>query len=46
MKGIAPLTLEAAKRATHASMGVCAVTTVHHVYGAYIYNTPGECMPR
>jgi hypothetical protein len=35
-----PLTIQAAKRATLGSMGICAVTTVHHVYGAYIYNTP------
>ena len=32
--------MEAAKRATFGSIGICAVTTVHHVYGAYIYNTP------
>jgi len=36
----APLRVEAATRATFGSIGVCAVTTVHHVYGAYIYNTP------
>jgi hypothetical protein len=40
MKCSAPLRIEAAKRATFGSIGVCAVTTVHHVYGAYIYNTP------
>ncbi len=40
MKSRAPRTIEAAKRATLASLGICAVTTVHHVYGAYLYNTP------
>jgi hypothetical protein len=40
MKSRVPLTIQAAKRATLGSMGICAVTTVHHVYGAYIYNTP------
>jgi hypothetical protein len=32
--------LRAAKRAVFGSVAVFAVTTVHHVYGAYIYNTP------
>jgi hypothetical protein len=40
MKRTAPLRIEAAKRATLGSMGICAVTTVHHVYGACVYNTP------
>jgi len=40
MKSSVPLRIEAAKRATFGSIVICAVTTVHHVYGAYIYNTP------
>jgi hypothetical protein len=32
--------LRAAKRATLGTVAICVVTTVHHVYGAYIYNTP------
>jgi len=40
MNSRAPLRIEAAKRATFGSLGICAVTTVHHVYGAYIYRTP------
>lgn len=39
MKSRAPLRMEAAKRATLASLGICALTTVHHVYGAYLYDT-------
>src|SRR3569833_2277033 len=33
-------TLRAAKGATLGSVAVFVVTTIHHVYGAYIYNTP------
>jgi hypothetical protein len=33
-------TLRAAKRATLSAAAIFAVTTVHHVYGAHIYNTP------
>jgi hypothetical protein len=36
----APLRIEAAKRVTFGSIGVYVVTTVHHVYGAYIYTIP------
>ncbi len=32
--------LRAANRATLGTAAMFAVTTVHHVYGAYIYNTP------
>jgi hypothetical protein len=32
-------TLRAAKRATLGAAAIFAVTTVHHVYGAYIYHT-------
>jgi len=39
MKRRVPLRIEAAKRATLASLGICAVTTVRHVCGAYLYNT-------
>jgi hypothetical protein len=34
------LKMQAAKRATLGSVAICAVTTVHHVYGAHIYHTP------
>ena len=40
MKSRVSLTMQAATRATLGSIGICAVTTVHHVYGAYIYHTP------
>ena len=40
MTSRAPLRIEAAKRAVFGSMALSAVTTVHHVYGAYIYRTP------
>lgn len=33
-------TLRAANGATLGSVAVLAVTAIHHVYGAYIYNTP------
>lgn len=33
-------TLRAAKGATLGSVAIFVVTTIHHVYGAYIYNTP------
>jgi hypothetical protein len=32
--------LRAAKRATLGSVAVFVVTTIHHVYGAYVYHTP------
>lgn len=32
--------LRSAKRATFAAIAIFVVTTVHHVYGAYIYKTP------
>ncbi len=33
-------TLRAAKRAVLGAIAIFVVTTVHHVYGAYLYNTP------
>jgi hypothetical protein len=33
-------TLRAAKGATLGSVAIFSVTTIHHVYGAYIYSTP------
>lgn len=32
--------LRAAKRATLGAVGISLLTSMHHAYGAYIYNTP------
>jgi hypothetical protein len=39
MRSGVSLTMQAAKRATLGSVAICAATTVHHIYGAYIYHT-------
>ena len=40
MKSRSLTTLRAAKRVSFGSAAIFAVTTIHHVYGAHIYNTP------